>query len=165
MSAVSISPLECGVPSVVTNTPVEIWQEIINQILFDPILFLHDPFYPGCNYHTALNEWSDTTRLLKLEVQRGILRLVSRSWKRLADLSQWRYFEPYRCNDVNQERLQSSKARRLEYPTLCDERYHAMGVRCDGCSGYMDNPELKKFHLHRGCPGWFRRGVRGSLAS
>lgn len=127
---------------VVMNVPVEIWKEIIDQFLFDPVLFLSDPFYPGCNFHTALNEWSDTKRLLRLEIQRGILRLVSRSWKYLVDSSQWQYFEPYRCDNEAQKTLQSQAAGRLEFFHLCRNWDHISGNQldqCDECTAYMED--------------------------
>ncbi|KIM25079.1 hypothetical protein M408DRAFT_26483 [Serendipita vermifera MAFF 305830] len=101
------------------NAPVEIWQNIIHHVLYDPIAFLDDPYYPGCNLHTAYNEWTDGKRLCKLEAQRGTLRLVSRSWKVLADLHQWRYFQPVRCKDMSQQLEWALSTRRLDFYCLC----------------------------------------------
>ncbi|KIM19680.1 hypothetical protein M408DRAFT_193879, partial [Serendipita vermifera MAFF 305830] len=86
-------------PDVVTNTPIEIWKEVIDALLYDPVVFSCDPYYPGCNLHTALNQWNDWEHLRNLEVQRGILRLVSHSWKSLADSYPHRYFEPIKSKE------------------------------------------------------------------
>lgn len=127
--------------SAITETPVEIWREIIDQTLFDPILYLSNPFYPGCNPHTALSEWCDTRPLLKQEVQRGILRLVSRSWKYLVDSSRWQYFEANCWEDTTQRAQQSQAARRLEYYRTCSDCGRICGSRpaqCYNCADYVD---------------------------
>ena len=107
------------VPKVVLNTPVEIWQEIIDWVLFDLVIFLTDPFFPGCNLHTALNDWTDSRRLRNHEVQRGHLRLVSHAWKTLIDSSSYRYFEPYGRTYVDQIGKYSQPAHRLEFHHRC----------------------------------------------
>lgn len=74
--------------SAVDMAPVEIWKEILDNLLYDPMVSVQlkaDPFYPGCNYHTALQEWCDRKRLLEWERQRTSLRLVSRAWRDLID--------------------------------------------------------------------------------
>ncbi|KIM20020.1 hypothetical protein M408DRAFT_30725, partial [Serendipita vermifera MAFF 305830] len=106
------------------KVPVEIWQEIINHVLCDPIVFLDDPYYPGCNLHTAYNEWDDRKRLCKLEVQRGTLRLVSRSWKVLVDSNRWRYFEPSRCKNMTQQLDWALSTRRLDFHHVCSGGEH-----------------------------------------
>lgn len=112
------------IPSVVMKTPVEIWQEIVDQLLFNPMLFSLDPLYPGCNFHTALNEWFDTKRMRTLEIQRGILRLVSRSWKAIADASRWRYFESDPCHGEAPLPPRYQGARRLLLWHCCPVPWH-----------------------------------------
>lgn len=73
--------------------PVEIWAEIFDQLLYEPALANPNPFYPGCNPHTALIDWFDQTRLRKVERQRRILRLVSQTWKAVADRSIYQFYE------------------------------------------------------------------------
>ena len=119
------------VPKAVLNTPVEIWQEIIECVLFDPIIFLTDPFFPGCNLHTVLSDWTDSRRLRNHEIQRGHLRLVSCAWKTLADSSSYRYFEPYSCNCVGQQVERTQSAHRLEYYHRCGPP--VLGNRIESC--------------------------------
>jgi hypothetical protein len=52
--------------SAIAIAPVEIWIEIINYLLSDPILFSPDPFYLGCNYQIALEEWQTNADLWRL---------------------------------------------------------------------------------------------------
>jgi hypothetical protein len=65
--------------------PLEIWTEIFGELLYEPALVNPSPFYSGCNPHTALIEWYDETRLQQVERQRRLLRLVSHTWKAIAD--------------------------------------------------------------------------------
>jgi hypothetical protein len=65
--------------------PVEIWAEIFDHLLYEPGMVEKTPFYPGCNPHTALIEWCNEARLQQVESQRRLLRLVSYTWKILAD--------------------------------------------------------------------------------
>jgi hypothetical protein len=65
--------------------PWEIWAEIFDHLLYDPVLANSSPFYPGCNLHTALSEWHDEARLQKVERRRRLLRLVCQMWKAIAD--------------------------------------------------------------------------------
>ncbi|KIM25086.1 hypothetical protein M408DRAFT_331392 [Serendipita vermifera MAFF 305830] len=115
------------------NTPVEIWLDIIDHILFDPISYLTDPFYPGCNLHTAVDQWTDNKRLRNLEFQRGTLRLVSRFWKNVVDARPWTYFEPYRYKKlvVGDPRGQLEHSRRLEFYEPCKD--HILGSEPFGC--------------------------------
>ncbi|KIM25081.1 hypothetical protein M408DRAFT_26485 [Serendipita vermifera MAFF 305830] len=128
--------VESGNPRAVLKTPVEVWQEIIEHVLYDPIAFLTDPYYPGCNFHTAFNEWTDRRRLRKLEVQRGTLRLVSHSWRDLIDSRSWKYFEPYLCGNTIQQSTWAQSARRLDLDNVCIETKNIIGdssSRCDEC--------------------------------
>lgn len=136
-----VSTYKPSILSVFTEIPVEIWGEIIDHILFDPILYLSDPFYPGCNPHTALNDWCDAERLLRLEFQRGILRLVSQPWKYLVDSSRWQSFQPDRSRDTNQKLWQSQTARRLEFYGTCSScsgLWGTKGAQCHGCAACYD---------------------------
>ena len=139
------------VPMVVMRTPVEIWQQIIDQVLFGPIIFFSDPFYPGCNLHTALNKWSNRKHLLNHEIQRGALRLVSQSWKALVDASTWQYFDMYRCRDIAQQRHQSLSARRLDMTRICAECKNSLGSRayqCDQCTEHVEcGWESSRLHI------------------
>ena len=137
-----------SVPEVVANTPVEIWREIIEWVLFDPIIFLDDPFFPGCNLHTALNDWTDSRRLRKHEIQRGRLRLVSQAWKTLADSSSYRYFEPYSCNHVDLRVKQTQSAHRVEHYHRCGPP--VLGSRVESCVGceYCTDTGIKDVLLY-----------------
>lgn len=95
-------------------TPVELWQEIIDWVLFDPMLFNLDPFYSGCNFHTALNEWFDTKRMRTHEIQRVTLQLVSRSWKALADNTHWQCFKIHNSLNAALHHPQCRTARRVQ---------------------------------------------------
>ncbi|KIM20024.1 hypothetical protein M408DRAFT_310608 [Serendipita vermifera MAFF 305830] len=135
--------VESGNPRAVLKTPVEVWQEIIEHVLYYPIAFLTDPYYPGCNFHTAFNEWTDRRRLRKLEVQRGTLRLVSPSWRDLIDSRSWKYFEPYLCGNTIQQSTWAQSARRLDLDNVCiaiENIIEDSSSRCDEC-GY------KKIHV------------------
>lgn len=99
---------------VIKSVPVEIWKEIFDHILYDPVIFLTNPFYSGCNPHSALHDWTDATCFRKLEHQRGLLRLVSRSWKVLADATRYRYFQTHRSTEPVQS-LYSKLAFRVEF--------------------------------------------------
>ncbi|KIM20021.1 hypothetical protein M408DRAFT_30726 [Serendipita vermifera MAFF 305830] len=135
-------------PKAIQNTPVEIWQEIIEHILYDPIAFITDPYYPGCNLHTAYNEWTDRKRLRKLEAQRGTLRLVSRSWKDLADLHPWRYFQPLHCEDLSQQLAGALSARRLDFHFLCPGSDHLPGSQdYDVCTACAQNRAGRRLHF------------------
>lgn len=71
--------------SPIVFVPVVIWAEIFDWILLGRELYDPNPFYRGCNLHSALWEWHDFKRILTLERQRKILRSVCRLWKMLAD--------------------------------------------------------------------------------
>src|SRR5277367_677293 len=79
--------------SAIAIAPVEIWIEIVDHLLSDPILFSTDPFYPGCNYQIALEEWQNEGRLMEIAKQRATLRLVSRAWKYVIDLRNNRFYQ------------------------------------------------------------------------
>lgn len=128
--------LRNDVSEAVVNTPVEIWREIIDHALFDQILYLINPFYPGCNLHTALDDFSNHQRLLELAYQRGNLRLVSRSWRDAVDVSPWQYFEPYRDGSKNLGRVlaQSQLASRLEFHDSWEDHILVDArVKCGPC--------------------------------
>lgn len=44
MSLIGTHASKYDVPKIVMNTPVEVWREIIDHVLFDPVLYLTDPF-------------------------------------------------------------------------------------------------------------------------
>lgn len=73
-------------------TPIEIWANIFDWLLFDPVLFHPDPFHHGRNLHSALWQWDDLARAEMIERQRRVLRLVCRSWKALADSNHNQYW-------------------------------------------------------------------------
>jgi hypothetical protein len=73
--------------------PFEIWAEIFDHLLYDPALANSNPFYPGCNLHTALREWHDEARFQKVERQRRLLRLVCRAWKAIADQTPHQFYQ------------------------------------------------------------------------
>ena len=122
------------------RAPIEIWQEIIDYLLFDPVLFLPDPYYSGCNLHTALFEWVDGNRGRKLEIQRATLRLVSRSWKILADSSMWQYFEPFPCGERPYQLSRTHRARRIQF-SCCSRGYFPLrgDYSCSACSKYWED--------------------------
>lgn len=119
----------------VSRTPVEVWREIIDWVLFDPILFLTDPFYPGCNLHSTLIDFSDHQRLVDLSFQWATLRLVSRPWRNAVDRSPWQYFEPsrddYKCLQYSTSQLKS--ARRLEFYKSREDHILANTQLCYAC--------------------------------
>lgn len=112
---ISTSIVGSRTPQAVLRTPVEVWHKIIDHVLYDPIAFIIDPYYPGCNLHTAFSKWSDRKHLRKVEAQRGTLRLVSRSWKESIDLRHKKYFEAYRYDNTTQQLAWSHSADRLEF--------------------------------------------------
>ncbi|KIM25074.1 hypothetical protein M408DRAFT_223342 [Serendipita vermifera MAFF 305830] len=124
---------------VVKNTPIEIWKEVVDALLYDPVVFRCDPYYPGCNFHTALTQWNDWKHLRNLEIQRGILRLVSRSWKSLADSYPQRYFEPIRSRDYGYQVAQTLSARRLHLGMFCSSCGCVWLCSCGVCDECYEN--------------------------
>lgn len=139
MSCVTSRIIENSTAQAVLKAPIEVWQEIIDHVLYDPIAFLTDPYYPGCNLHTAFNEWNDRRRLRRLEAQRGTLRLVSRPWKDLIDSRPWKYFEPCFCSNATQQSAWAQSARRLNLDNVCVASEHVAGSwvnQCEECLYY-----------------------------
>lgn len=120
-------------PGAVSNSPIEIWKEIIDMVLCGSVYFIHDPFYKGCNPHTALRQWSDGKPIRKLEAQRGTLRLVSHSWKILADACPQQYFEPFRSREAAYQLSQTSRASRLQVDIFCSSCGCTWQCQCDIC--------------------------------
>lgn len=77
-------------PSLANIFPIEICLHIFGYLLDDPSVFHPNPFYPGCNPHTAMRDWNYYSRLLELARQRRSLELVSKYWKRVVDLNRGR---------------------------------------------------------------------------
>lgn len=73
--------------------PTEIWAEIFDQLLHHPVLFNPDPLSATGNPHTSLRQWYNYPLLESIERQRRVLRLVSSSWKALADKSPFQYLD------------------------------------------------------------------------
>lgn len=139
MSLIGTHASKYDVPKIVMNTPVEVWREIIDHALFDPVLYLTDPFYPGCNLHTALDDFSNHQYLFKLACQQGRLRLVSHSWKKAVDASPLKYFEPYRdkSNHLDHSLAQSKSANRLELYDPSDNHIPVNArTQCGTCLKY-----------------------------
>lgn len=104
--------------SPIAIAPVEIWAEIFDHLLFDPIAFTTSPFFLGCKYHSALEEWQNSTRLLRTARERATLRLVSRAWKSLADAYIYQHYH-LRMNSVDVYRAQICSATRLHIEGSC----------------------------------------------
>ena len=73
--------------------PIEIWAEIFDQLLHDPVVFDPDPLSACRNPHTSLRRWYNYPLLEVIEKQRRVLRLVSLTWKSLADKHPSRYLD------------------------------------------------------------------------
>jgi hypothetical protein len=110
--------------SAIEIAPVEIWAEIFSHLLFDPIAFRTNPFFPGCKYHSALEEWQNPSRLLRIARQHASLRLVSRAWKSLADAYPHQIFHlKMNSVDVHQAQIRSATRLQVEWckcPKECD---------------------------------------------
>jgi hypothetical protein len=113
--------------SAIAIAPIEIWIEIFDYLLYDPIFFSTDPFYPGCNYQIALEEWQNESRLTESKRQRGILRLVSRAWKDVVDLQGDRFYQVL-IGDVDIDAVQIHSVKRLHVgweDNSCDDPIHS----------------------------------------
>lgn len=67
------------------EVPVDIWAEVFDRLLGDAFVFNPDPFSVSSNPHTMFRHWYNYDRLADIERQRLLLRLVSSTWKALAD--------------------------------------------------------------------------------
>jgi hypothetical protein len=124
--------------SAIAITPVEIWAEIIHQALFNPAIFQSDPFYPGCNLHTALREWYDYAPFIEARRCHATLRLVSKSWKVLVDAYQNWFLESKHLDEGSLVQSRWRSARRIHldvFPRKCRCRKECFCISNDYYAG------------------------------
>ena len=100
--------------------PTDIWAEIFDHLLYDPILFNPDPLSDCLNPHTALRMWYDYPLLENLERQRRRLRLVSSTWEILAEKHVNQYLDAAQCSTPDFAMVKRVRFRKRRTPSFDD---------------------------------------------